>query len=384
MLSYYFPPMHDVGGLRAFSFAQYLPEHGIQVDAVVGATEESTNADLLAALGPASRVTRVARWFWGPLDCSWNAVRAAWRLARQHRYDLILATGPPWATINAGLVLSKLTGIPMVVDFRDPWTHGGLWEARGGSATARHVQRRWEAAALRAAAGIVCIHPVAAARLRNRLPPDRRERVVCVPNGHHETPLGAPRVAGQDRCVFAHLGKFHPRLRPPGLVLDAFALACRDPGFAAQALFVHTGSGHEFEDQVRARHLERQVLLHPPVSLQESLRLMRGADVLVLFNALTVDADEVPTAKIYDYLAVRRPVLGIVSDGSASAQLLAHTGNATVCGNDDPVRIADAFLALWNAWRRQQLAEHALDLTSNSRRSRGGELAAFLHRLVEG
>lgn len=382
LLSYYFPPMHDVGGMRAYSFAQHLPGSGIEVDAVVGATDETTNDDLLAALGPESHVTRVARWFAGPLDCSWNAVRTALRLARRARYDLILATGPPWATITAGLALSKLSGIPLVADFRDPWTSGGLFEVHGSSATARQLHRCWEAAVLRHAAGIVCVHPAAAARVRARLASRRRDRVVCIPNGHHEPALEPARVAGRDRCVFSHIGKLHPRLRPPGLVLDAFALACRDPGFAAEALFVHTGGGHEIEPEVRARNLEQQVVLAPPVSQRHALRLMRGADVLVLINLLQSEAAELPTAKIYDYLAARRPILGIVPDGGASAGLLARAPNAIACGSEDRARIADAFLTLWKAWRRNELAEHDLDLGGSSRRSRAGELATFVRTLV--
>ena len=382
LLSFYFPPMHDVGGLRASSFALHLPAHGIEVDAVVGATHESANQDLVDALRGTANTTRVESWFAGPLDCAWNAVRAGRRLASEHRYDLVLATGPPWATMKAGLVLSKLIDVPLVADFRDPWTSGALWKMHRGSYVSRWLHRSWEIAVLRHAAGIVCVHPAAVARIRANIAPRRHASVVCIPNGHDERPIVPLRAAGEDRCVFAHVGRLHPELRPPGIVLDALALACRDPGFAAEVLFLHVGAAPAIEDEVRARGLARQVVVEPPSALHRALRLMHGADVLVLINLATREADEVATAKIHDYLAARRPVLGIVRDGGASAGLLGEAGNATVCGIDDPARIAEAFLAMWRSWRRGGLVEHDLDLTRSSRRHRAAELAAFLHTLA--
>ena len=49
---------------------------------------------------------------------------AVWRgrqIVRRYDVDAILATGRPWTSLVVGAAVKKLTGRPLIVDFRDPW-----------------------------------------------------------------------------------------------------------------------------------------------------------------------------------------------------------------------------------------------------------------------
>src|SRR5262249_53868237 len=50
------------------------------------------------------------------------AVIQGWRLARKWRPRVIYASGPPFSVVCAAGVLCRLLAIPLVADFRDPWT----------------------------------------------------------------------------------------------------------------------------------------------------------------------------------------------------------------------------------------------------------------------
>lgn len=52
------------------------------------------------------------------------AVRTAVDEAERAPYDVIVATAPPFSTLPAGVAASTLTGSPLVIEYRDPWNYG--------------------------------------------------------------------------------------------------------------------------------------------------------------------------------------------------------------------------------------------------------------------
>ena len=66
------------------------------------------------------------------------AVRAGLRLIREHSISLIYACGDPFTALMVGARLKALTGLPLVLDLRDPWS---MHEGKSGYATSPHRTR---------------------------------------------------------------------------------------------------------------------------------------------------------------------------------------------------------------------------------------------------
>src|SRR5262249_19840917 len=66
------------------------------------------------------------------------AVAAALRLVRAYRPRVLYSTGPPHSSHLIALVVKALTGIPLVIDLRDPWARCE-WQLAEGSLR-RHLQ----------------------------------------------------------------------------------------------------------------------------------------------------------------------------------------------------------------------------------------------------
>src|SRR5438105_11992971 len=76
---------------------------------------------------------RALVWGWNTLD-TWmfvpdrhilwlpRAIAAGLALLRRYQFQVIYATGEPYSSYFIALTLSRLTGIPFIVDMRDPWT----------------------------------------------------------------------------------------------------------------------------------------------------------------------------------------------------------------------------------------------------------------------
>lgn len=382
MLSYYFPPMSDVGGLRAYSFARYLPEHNFKITIITGKTNENLNQSLLEKLPQECKVVTIKNWFAGPFNCSWSAIFKAYQISLQESFDLIFATGPPWATLKAGFVLSKLTGLPLVSDFRDPWNYGKLW----GLKKRRFVSNKFETLSENAIANhsTRIIYTVSgAAQMHRHLTQNSKEKTIIIPNGYDEMGVEPIRLKSKEKCIFAHIGSLHPEVRPLTIVLDALAIACRNPSFAREVHFQQIGPIYdELLSQIEQRNLTEQIIFTSTVPLTLAQQFMRGSDVLVLFNPLVKKMDQFQPCKIFEYLAAQKPILGIIPENSPSRELIKKTGNSCVCTNQEPQLIAKAFIDMWNMWRENKLTKHNLDITIYSRRNQAKELSKHLKKIV--
>jgi glycosyltransferase involved in cell wall biosynthesis len=227
---------------------------------------------------------------------------------RDHRPDVVVATGPP----PSAYFLARGVPVPLVVEFRDLWAGNPYYDAGGG------LLRRLEAGPIAAAAAVVCVTPQAAARLRELH--DDLEPVV-LPNGfdpellrrRESRPPGAPATLVHAGALYGGrtLGALEAALARNELSgrvrLDVFG-----PGTAAGAVDAQTAA-----DRVAA------------------------ADVaLVVF---TPGEDTAVPGKLYEALALGKPVLALASAASAMAALLRELGqDAGLAPPDDPGAIAAA------------------------------------------
>ena len=377
LLSYYFPPSGDVGGQRAYGFARDLPDHGFDVSVITGTPEDHLNQERLSALPEAVDVNVVDPWFGGVFGGAPNVIRVGLDRISAQSFDAILATGPPWATLKAGLILSRRTGVPLIADIRDPWTSGELFAVHRRTVFSAIGERIWERAVLRRASLIVGVHRAAVQRIQSANPKLPAVRFVDVELGVEETdPEGIEGLASPfspETCNFAHFGKLHSIVRPATPLLDGFALAQQNPGFRNDARLHHIGP----VSVGQSYHAPPGVAFHPAMPLSEARVLMRKADVLVLLNTWGAAAAAYPTAKIYDYLAARRPILAVTGPGAIAAHMVKEARAGSLANVRDPRSVADGFLGHWLTWRDHggRVAGHHSDLRPLAREAQTGRLS---------
>ena len=116
------------------------------------------------------------------------AVAQGVAVVRRERPVAIFSSFPPTASHLVALALHRLTGLPWIADFRDPWTwgieHGYVWARRS------RFTSQAEAAVLRSATALTTIGPSLGAELAERASGE----VVVLPHG-----IPAEHVAAQPR-----------------------------------------------------------------------------------------------------------------------------------------------------------------------------------------
>jgi glycosyltransferase involved in cell wall biosynthesis len=336
------------------SLARRLPEHGWEVDVLAAPVRPSASefgedpaglarAQLRAqVMGAVGRAAEPAFGLAGvrpealPLSMLWMPRGAAGvvRRVRRDRPDAVLATGPPVVALLAARLAASVTTLPPLgVELRDLWAGSDAFD-RGGP-----VLGAIEGWVFRRARAVVACTPEAVADLRARHP-EVAERVVEIPNGFEPELLtrrnGRPHGSPGPQVIL-HSGTL-TRDRPLRPLLRVLGR----PAFRGRFRLVLHGHLAPASRAELAEHPDVDVEVLAPTAWADAVERIRDADIALLTQAARAGDATAVASKVYEYLALGRPVLG-VTDGGATEALLRRLGAAELCARlDDEEGIAAA------------------------------------------
>jgi glycosyltransferase involved in cell wall biosynthesis len=294
------------------------------------------------------------------------SVAKALRMHARKRFDVVVATGNPFAAFAAAWLINRLTGVPYVLDYRDAWTLNLFQDEPAYPDD--HSVWAWERRILDRASAVAFVNNALREWHAERYPQDDGKMLI-VPNGWDpdvlEVESGPPRVSSQD-LRFSYVGTITP-MQPLREMVDAFQLARTHPSLAGAELnlYGHLGffkGGHvkltsmlEMDHHNRVGGGDLGIHYRGPVSKTEVAHIYAESDVLVF---LAAGAKYVTSGKIFEYMAQGRPIVSVHAPGIAAAEVL--TGYPLWFNADslEPGDIAHAMVAA---------AKAAQDLTAETR-----------------
>ncbi len=402
MIAFHFPPLRGSSGIqRTLKFAQYLPRFG-WLPVVLSAHPRAFANSGADQMGDIPTEVEVYRPF--ALDTSrhlsfknrypgflalpdrwipWllGAVPCGLRLVRRLKPALIWSTYPIATAHLIGYCLHRLSGLPWVVDMRDPMTD----DFHPTHPRTRRAYQWIERKTIRHATRVVLTTPGAIATYSQRYPEVPASRYALVENAFDEENFadaeqGLTQPAADACFVLLHSGVIYPSERDPLPLFEAIAALMANgvivPGKFELRL---RATGH---DELMRALIDRcgiaaVVSLAPHVAYRDALREMLSTGGLLILQASNCN-HQVP-AKLYEYLRARRPILALTDSSGDTAAALRKAGISTIAPLDDRQAIADEltrFLTL-AASGRAQIASDAT-IAANSRMARARLLATVL------
>lgn len=365
-VAYAFPPVGGAGVQRVTKFAKYLPDWGWQVSVLTVSNPSVPVADttLVADVPPDTLVRRartlepsystkalvsatggrcatgarcvrrvagaaVRRLATGVLQPDpqllWlpAAVREGRRLLESVPHAAIVATGPPFSSFLVAARLQRASGLPLVLDYRDEWDLTNRFhENKKYGRLASRLNRLMERAVTRRASAIVATSEASArAIMAARDPRAVPVPVVCLRNGFDPEDFASPAPAtpagGDRRFRLVYTGTLwaHTSVAP---LVDAVERLCRErPDLADRLELVFAGRRTEAQEQLLSRLSGTGVhlVVHPYLDHHQVIDLMRSANALCSLTTDAPDAERFLNAKIFEYMAARRPILAIAPRG---------------------------------------------------------------------
>lgn len=402
MLCYFFPPLVASGATRSHEFARLLPQFGweplvltvkdckdpwilpVRGEDPAGIHVERTREWNLARLTDSVHAIslRVARLFGVTLtrnvfrevlcfpdsQIAWFSTLRSVALARG--CDLIYVSCSPFSSALSGVMAKRLTGRPLVVDFRDAWSlnpHARL------SKLQRAMVNRLERRVIDACDALI-VNTDGAARLYASVYPDHRAKIIAIPNGYDAlTPVARGEPGGD--FVIMHVGSFYGS-RQPDLLLECLAELDRK-----DIVFVQVGGGFESYERFRGR-LRIEVL--PAVPRKQALEMMRQASLLYLKQGWEPGVSEYIAigAKTYEYLATGLPILAEVPPGDNAELVRNYASPGYLVTSDDRGELRAAVERAYEERSRSGAGIHPEYAERFSRRALTGQLAALFDRLA--
>ena len=407
IVAYLFPPTSTIGGgvVRALKFTKYLPQYGwrpvvltvrdsflrqdtstlsdIPAEATVIRTLQAdprylTRRSWTDPLGRGG--ARAAKWRRRLSNCcipdpqvGWLpfAVAEALKAISRERIDAVFTTAPPFTDHVIGLALRRLTGLPWVADFRDPWVAAG----RHAANTRRARLQGWlEERVLRACDAWTTVT-------------DAYRDVICggdqeigakgrvIPNGFDwedfpQTERPAPTAAVR----LAYAGTLYPQ-RASLALFDAIQ-RMREQGDDVRLLV------GQMAPEIRESRTVQRLIAQGAVEERGSLPYREALRHLTTLDAFVVTVDRthpgmVP-GKLYEYLAAGRPVLLLGPRDGAAARLLEMFGEHLVADLDDVNGIEGGIRTLVQFARARRPPGDRAALAQFDRRHLTGRLAELL------
>jgi glycosyltransferase involved in cell wall biosynthesis len=254
-----------------------------------------------------------------------GALAAGTRLLRAIPHDAIVASGPPFSTFLLGAALSRRTGLPLVLDYRDEWgLSNAHWENKRQNRLCRHIQSRIQARVVRQARALVATTRSSAGALEAvRASAGSSALVSWIYNGFDPDDFkrhAPPPRQGDGKYRLAYVGTLW-NLTSVGPLVDAIHhLSERESALAARLELVFAGRRTGSQEQIldRLKGLPCRVVTHPYVDHHGALDLIQTADGLCVLLADVAGAERVVPAKIFEYIAARRPILAVTPRGELS------------------------------------------------------------------
>lgn len=382
MVAYQFPPVGGSGVQRSVKFAKYLPLYGWEPVVLTRDTTKMTLRDetFLKEIDPKTEIIRTpARdltvWpsvlnkagkfiAWKILipdgEVLWmkKALEKALERVEKGDIDAVYTTSYPYSDHLLGLEIKKrFPDIPWVADFRDEWTNNPYLLDKPHRPSRMKKEKAMERQVLAKADALITNTPVMKDNFV-RLNPDLDldKRMVVIPNGYDPEDFAEikPVDKKNDRFTLTYTGALYGR-RKPDKILEAIGKLVSSGQVKKDNILIRfIGS---YKPEVLKGHIDKNGLagsveLIGYMDHQECVKCMVNSDAMLLIEGGGPGSEAFYTGKIFEYIQTSNPILAVIPENGAAADIIRRTGTGIVCDWANVVAIEKGFMTLYTAWLR--------------------------------
>jgi len=286
-----------------------------------------------------------------------NAVRTGVAISRKQKINLIYATGPfiSRATYIVGCILSKVLNVPLIVDFRDLWIgHPGL-ASRYKYKHLKLIDSRIENFVISTSDKAITVTQLFTEIMRDRYPGEDRNKFVTITNGFDADDFKDVKgiYTRSNKFTISYVGSAMG-IQTLRYFIDAIEELISEKDDLAQHLHLSFVGRINQEDgnRLQGEKLRKFVSYTTYRPHEEAIRAMAKSDVLLL---IIYGGRFVLTSKIFEYIAVKRPILAIVPTDGEAARLITENNFGLVAPQYDIQEIKRVIYQLFTLWKGDKL-----------------------------
>ncbi len=245
-------------------------------------------------------------------------------LQKKNKFLVVFTTAPPLSSFLVGFLIKKTYGIPWVCDYRDLWSDDVL---RDWVPSYRKKLEKWlEKKIVANADRIITVSRQKVTFLKKLHPAVEPKKFIYIPNGFDEDEysfLDKSLPPPSQVLTFVYTGRFFKN-RKPYLLLKALGkIKNENPHFLKGVKFEFFG---DIEQKIKKKinninnkyAIDEYLTFINYVPYKESKKKQLQANILLLFVDTGSTSNGVLPGKLFEYMAAKKPILGIMPNGDAS------------------------------------------------------------------
>ena len=399
MIAYFFPPLGGPGVQRVQKFVKYLPLYGWNPTVLTVKPIEYIAYDktLLKEIGDVTvhrtgsfdpmrllyifekprsngrkkiytNVRGRTRKFVGdvfPIDSKIGWLPFAYnkgkRILEAKNTNAIYATIGPFTSAIAAYKLAKKFKLPLIIDYRDLWT--GKPDITYFSKWHKKFSVNWERRILNFANNVIINTDFSRKKIQTLFPEIQTSKFKVIYNGWDTNDFPNIKRKNEKKLIFSYTGGFYGE-RTPYFFLNVLKELLEKKLLPDNIEFRFIGNYFkDIEKMLTNNRLRKVIKIVPQVSHKESIAHLLQSDFLLLFIAKRKSEIVLP-AKIFEYLAAKKPILAMIPEKGEAANLILDNNAGLISEIDDEAAIKTNVLKMIDLHKSNQ-AEIFFDLNLN-------------------
>jgi glycosyltransferase involved in cell wall biosynthesis len=305
------------------------------------------------------------------------AVKLGEEIIKKHDIPIMFSTSGPYTNHLVGRNLKRKTGIRWIADFRDPWTQN---MHRSGIAWREAWEERMERSVMAEADAITTVTYGFAENFKKKFGKEI-QRIEVIHNGFDPNDYrDIVQPPDDGKFTLAYPGIFYKE-RNPRLLLETVAELIAEKKVEREKIVLRFAGVFDYPgysdniDCVHRLQLEDIVDIKGNLPHKEALKMMKGADVLMLIGDTAPGSGVYIPGKLYEYMAIGHPILALSVEGE-STKIIRKFNLGEVVDPLDKEEIKQAFLRMYKQWE-QKSAEQTEQENEILQRAEDGDLAIY-------
>lgn len=428
VISYYWPPSGGAGVQRWLKFVKYLREFGWEPviytpeNPEVPATDTSLLADVpenieiikrkiwepftiykrfvgrkkedkikagfLSEEKAPSKAENISVWIRGNLFIPdarkfWikPSIKFLKKFLKENPVDAMVSTGPPHSMHLIALGLKKSLGIPWLADFRDPWTNIDFYQDLMLTAHADKKHHRLEQKVLKRADMLTTVSSNWAKDFQGL----GAEKIEVVTNGFDTEDFSSLSETKSNKFEICHLGSMNKDRNPEVLWAVISDLCKTVDGFKDNLKISFLG----FTDYAVLKSLEEEGLINFAEMVKylphkEVLQKAKNASILLLPLNDTPNVNGIIPGKLFEYMALDRPIFCIGDIQGNSSRILTETKSGVTVDFADKEAMKEYFSGKYEDFKSgKNFTAESIGIEKYSRKALTQQMASLLDEMVE-
>lgn len=293
----------------------------------------------------------------------------------------VITTGPPHSMHLIGLGLKKKLDIKWIADFRDPWSQWDLLDKLKAGQFAKYYHKVLENKVLKNADEVITVSK----NLAESLGSLAARNIKVITNGIDPEDFTSEEIEAGPPAKFriSHFGLLNEMRNPETLWRVLHELCDEQPDFA-QNLEINLAG---IVSESILKFIEKDPVLGPALvyhaylNHQEVIKQSKESVLLLLLLNNTENAKWIIPGKLFEYLAVGKPILMLGPEKSDAGDIITTLNAGVIADFDDKKKIKKHIQLQYQNYQEGKIQTKTYDLEPYSRKKLTGDLADLMDNL---